>query len=676
MQIARSESWLARWWRRATVSVARALGQLSLGADYASGTPTQPSYDPASSMSAMAAFPWVYAALMRSSGDLAGLRLRVFQRRRGQTQELDSNHGLYRLLNQPHLHWTGRQLRRQLYVDLRLTGNSFVSRLGVGGASTLFRLHPRRVRIRSDEAQGYGDYCYNPSGTEQVIPRDQMFHVRAPSWQDDPRGLWGTGAIESLHHDLTTDRRAAQATSNLSRRPRPDILVSPLGEGEILTKEVRAEISKELDRLLGDGGTVVLPQGLKVDLPTWSPRDLEFPALRQLVREAILAVTGVPPHLVGLPVANYAQSQEQTLCYWELQQSMAADFEDAFFNPLAAQFGEGFFVHHDFSKVDALQNARTSRLGRVQVWWSMGFDPVKMAIYEGFEGLPEDAIRPVPVPTEDAGTKSGTPAHQKALPSTEEARATSWKSWVEQSHAPAERQLSGIMSLFFRQQAARLAARAAELEPSTLQKDLLDALLSLLWEEQGERLLLQTQVKMHLQGTFQHAWRQSTAALQLALAWQPEAADQASTQHAAQLAGQVTTTTRAALKELLRAALLEGDTPDQLQERLMRAAAFGSTRAFVIARTEATKALHLGTQAAYVQAASEGKSVKKQWLSARDGRESHQMLDGQVRSAEEAFVLPPGADLAGASAQGPGLFSSVSLCINCRCTTLPILEDS
>lgn len=682
--LAQPAPWYTKLWLRMATAANVALGRIDLGADFRPGNTSRPGYDVAASMSALAAFPWVYASMMRASGDLSGLPLRVYQERRGKTEELPRAHPLCRLLRRPHPRFTGRQLRRQLYVDYRVTGNGFVSRLGVGQASTLMRLHPRRVEISPDSSDGYGAYIYTGTGARQVIPMDQMFHVRGPSWQDDPRGLWGTGAIESLHADLVSDRRAAQATSVMAKRPRPDIIVSPAEEGDVFTKEQREEIGRQLDKLLGDGGTLVLSKNIKLDLPSWSPRDMEFPALRQLVREAVLAVTGVPPHLVGLPVANYAQSQEQTLCYWELQQGIAADLEDAFLNPFAESFGEGIYVVHDFSKVDALQAARTGRQGRVISWWTMGADPARAAKYEGFSDLPEDLFPvtpPTPAPADDPGKGVGRRrlpgSTTREVPTTEEARAAAWRSWIERAHQPAERRLSGVVATFLREQAARLASKAAELDAGdkALRRDLVDALLDAIWTELGERQALLSFTRAHVRDILMQGWRSSVGQMGVAMSWDVARGDPAVQTVLAELVNNVNGTTRATVRQVLIDSIAAGETTNQLQARLQGAAAFSPSRALAIARTEATRSVNAGHLVAYQQAQAAGVVVRKQWLAQAGARDAHAALDGQEREPGEDFVVPAGAPFAGSHAPGPGQFSEAALCVNCRCTTIPVVVE-
>jgi len=95
-------------------------------------------------------------------------------------------------------------------------------------------------------------------------------------------------------------------------------------------------------------------------------------------------------------------------------------------------------------------------------------------------------------------------------------------------------------------------------------------------------------------------------------------------------------------------------------------------KALRIARTEGGRASSLSQQKAYEEAQSVGVKLKKRWLSTLDEatRNSHRLLDGQTVEAEEAFVSPE----TGAIGQGPRLMGRASEDINCRCTTIAVVD--
>jgi HK97 family phage portal protein len=102
---------------------------------------------------------------------------------------------------------------------------------------------------------------------------------------------------------------------------------------------------------------------------------------------------------------------------------------------------------------------------------------------------------------------------------------------------------------------------------------------------------------------------------------------------------------------------------------------FDLGRANRIARTEATRVVNESTVESYKQLGKAGIQVKKQWLSARDGkvRPSHAALDGQTVGSNEDFVLP--AEYGSHKAASPAGFDQVGENVNCRCTVIPIIVD-
>lgn len=96
-------------------------------------------------------------------------------------------------------------------------------------------------------------------------------------------------------------------------------------------------------------------------------------------------------------------------------------------------------------------------------------------------------------------------------------------------------------------------------------------------------------------------------------------------------------------------------------------------RALRIARTEGGRASSMATQRAYQDVEKLGISIKKQWVATLDGktRDSHQDLDGQTVGVDEDFESP----VTGAKGKGPRLMGRASEDINCRCTTISIIDD-
>jgi SPP1 gp7 family putative phage head morphogenesis protein len=93
-------------------------------------------------------------------------------------------------------------------------------------------------------------------------------------------------------------------------------------------------------------------------------------------------------------------------------------------------------------------------------------------------------------------------------------------------------------------------------------------------------------------------------------------------------------------------------------------------QALRIARTEGGRAQSTAKQKAYKEATEKGVQLEKRWLSTLDKktRHSHQELDGQTVAVDGQF------NFNGHKADGPRLFKRASLDINCRCTTVAVVN--
>lgn len=93
-------------------------------------------------------------------------------------------------------------------------------------------------------------------------------------------------------------------------------------------------------------------------------------------------------------------------------------------------------------------------------------------------------------------------------------------------------------------------------------------------------------------------------------------------------------------------------------------------QALRIARTEGGRAQSTATQRSYKEAEEKGVQLEKMWMATLDKktRHQHQILDGQTVPVDEPFKY------AGYEAEGPRLFGVAGLDINCRCTTVAVVN--
>ncbi|QDK70336.1 phage minor head protein [Lactococcus protaetiae] len=93
-------------------------------------------------------------------------------------------------------------------------------------------------------------------------------------------------------------------------------------------------------------------------------------------------------------------------------------------------------------------------------------------------------------------------------------------------------------------------------------------------------------------------------------------------------------------------------------------------QALTIARTEGGRIRSNTTQQGYEEARAKGVDLQKQWMATLDvrTRQDHSQLDGQIRDIDEPF------EVNGYEGQGPRLFGIAEEDINCRCTTVTVVN--
>ena len=689
--IALRDTWLTRVLRAFKLVEVRPDGSTShiAGADFADGRSRAPGMSAINSMSALAAFPWVQAAVSAVADDLSMLPIKVM-RGRGANAEPVDDHPVLDLLEQPTSRNSGVMLRRQLITDLVLTGDAYLLVAGSPDPAALIRLHPERVRIVPSADGQAAAFDYQESGRTVRYSFEQVLHIRSTSWEDGPQGLYGTGAIRALANDLTTEKKAADLAANSADTGRPTGVFSPSEEGDRWNKQQVSVLRDAFDRQMkGTGGALFMGGPVKYEAIGWSPRDMEYQATRELVREAVIASIGVTPTRIGLPSANFATAREQNRIYWTSLQARAA-LVDSALTRLARLFrgSETVTVTHDFSAVEALQESRSDRQDRVQAWWLMGIPLSEAAALEGFDNITpaQDVAAPVEEPPSKAFSPlakwlvlDGDAGIQSAFyeaPRTEEGRAALWRSYIEKVHTPHERRLTLQMKRYLRGYGARIAKRMEEHLPTA--KAGAAPVVKRLDEITLDKILDAATERAEVLGIFRPTFRKmlgdaidgTAAQLPVAIAFTPERMNVLVNEQIGDMIKNTTKATRKTVGGLIRTGLSEGQSIGQMQRTLIQSPGFSPARALTIARTETTRAVSAGSIEAMKEAKALGVRLEKEWVSARDGsvRDSHVELDGERVSVGEQFQG------LGGSGNGPGEFGVPEEDINCRCVAVPFVE--
>lgn len=665
------------------------------GHSYASGQPHPPSFDPRVGMAAFARFPWLYAALNAIISDLSQVPRVV--RVKGTTETLPDHPVAQLFANPAPGRMTADLWYQQRILYWLLTGNCYTLMVGGARPVALPLLHPEHVQIEPSPSGGPRSYVFDPGATRSVYRPEDISHWRRTSWQSEPSALYGTGVVEPLLQRLKVEHGAIEQSASMSRVGRPTVIITPTDPGTVLQDEARKRIAESYERLAATGGALVIDKGVKVDIPAWTPRDMEFHSLVTEARDAILAVLGVPPTVVGIPGANFATAQMERALYWGRLAGIARGMDTAD-QRIVDRFDSRLEIVHDLSGVEDVRMARATKLQNAATMIAFGADPAEAMEAEGL--IPPPSLKsPAPAPADpERGGQDAlarmlvTPIAPKktldynglrdlvapALPPVE--MVTRAATWAELSAVVAQKQKPSIKGVAqstragLDAQRARLTSALMELAPAEERHVRtavpIDALLSA-----AEKALsaedfaaLGPWLRASLERAYKGAKRGAGSKVVLASSG---TVDQAVRAQLGDLIGNLNTTTAKAVKGLLQSAVDEGLSLSEITTQLSVMPEFSPARALMVARTEVGKSYSAGTDLAYRALADEGIRVKKQWLARPDARPEHAAMNGQTVEVDAVFTSPDGH-----TAKHPGAFGVPRLDINCTCVeSVVVLED-
>ena len=384
------------------------------GSDFASAEAVQTAYDPRRAASALLANPWYWRAVGIRAASLAALPLQV-QRRTAEGFEPVDDHPLAQLLQRPNSQQTARQFRTQLVTDLLPSGNGYILPIGIGAPGTapaaLLLLEPARVTITPGQDGAPLAYVYDTQGAVKSYPPDVVGHARFSAAGGGLQRLYGTGEVQPMDRDLAADVAMAAQMARKSSRGRPDAAYVPQDSKTTWGRPQVRDMQTQIDRILQEqtGGVAVMSGAGKFEAIDWTIGDLGGIDMRAWARSVVVAVTGVPPTLLGLQSANYATAEmERRSFISDTLTPLAALLDDAL-TDLARRLGfADVRIRHVLPE---MQDGRTDRLQRVALHIAHGMSPADAYRFEGFDDAPDVA---------DFGIDPATPGAPQDAPQVDD----------------------------------------------------------------------------------------------------------------------------------------------------------------------------------------------------------------------------------------------------------------
>lgn len=366
-------------------------------------------------------YTWVRKAVGLLAETIAPLPVRVVGR---DGEELEA-HKISELLSYINDQSNPSQYWEAWVVDMMLAGESFSQLIlsRAGDPLELWTRRPDQVEVfpdKSNERKWYPRVAHYTWGEDElVIEPEFMVHDKFYNPLNNWRGL---APIRAIREGITIDLFAqAWSKTFLRRGARPDhAIITPQG----LTPTERRELEENYQDDYGGPENwhkpIFLESGVQDVKPiAFSPADIQWLAQRQVARDEVAAIFGVPDEIMGFGRDTYENFDKAYEVLWKLTVTKLARHRDTsfthFFGKVRSDLGPGERVETDFSGVGVLQEDMKEKLEQAAIAFGLGvsFNTADDRLNMGFGEIEGGEVGYLPaglLPVSDIGIyEEGTP---------------------------------------------------------------------------------------------------------------------------------------------------------------------------------------------------------------------------------------------------------------------------
>ena len=377
----------------------------------------------------------VYACVRILAETMASLPLVVYQRRADGGKDKVTDHWLYRLMaKRPNRYQNPFEWREMLQGHLALRGNAYnqIITNPRGEIIELMPIHPDRVKI---ELLPSGEYRYrvtDRSGTEVILPRGEVWHLRGLSSD----GLMGMSPIElareNLGMALAAQDYGARFFAN-DAKPTGGWIEFPGTFKDNEAKKVFRESYQQAQSGANRGKVLVLENGMKFHEVGVTNKDAQFLELRKFQITDIARLFRVPPHMIAdLERATFSNIEQQSLEFVMHTMTPWAERWEASIESELLLEGDDIEIEFDFANLmrgDAASRSSYYQSG-IQNGWLTRNEARIAENLNPIDGL-DQPLRPLNMVEEDAAedleidtqAEAAEPPEQEATEHTEDESA-------------------------------------------------------------------------------------------------------------------------------------------------------------------------------------------------------------------------------------------------------------
>jgi HK97 family phage portal protein len=571
--------------------------------------------------------------------------IRVVQVGNDGERDVIRKHHLPMLLKRPNPFYGRYELWAATIAERMLTGNAYWQKIrNKQGVVIQLWWHPESTiepAWPDDGSTFISHYVQTINGRQYRIPSEDIVHFRDGMDPNNPRK--GLSPLASVIKEIYTDEEAASFTATILKNMGvPGLIISPSGDSMMGgISEADAEVIKDKVKRKTTGANrgepIVMSGGVKVDVLSFSPKEMNVRELRRIPEERVTAVLDIPAVVVGLGAGldhmTYSNMEEAREAAYEgfivTTQNQVIDTLEV---QLLPDFGatDDREIEFDNSNVRVLQedeNAKAARWGNLVNGGLATVAEGRNAIGLPVEPYHEVFLRPANIIEIPAGQAPPPPTvvvenvPPAALPAPEKSLEPEYKSYGSAVRA-IEGRAARATTAYLKEQYEKAAAAGRGWQGAM---DMGDGARSL-WNKFYPLIVARS-------------WDDAAAELGTTLAFDLE--NQWVKEVIGELAEKivrVSDTTRDEVRALVSKQAEEGWSIDELAAKIRELKEVNSvSRARRIARTETGVAYNLGSLAGYREA-----GIEKVEVFDGDEHEPCASANGAIWTIEEARANPLG----------------------------------
>lgn len=241
----------------------------------------------------------VYACVRLRSGVPANMPFDIKRRVDDKTRVDAPEHPLWKIFKRKPNRWQSpSQFKRMMTAHLMLRGNAYAMIVRSRGAVIeLIPLHPDRVVCKqADDLSLVYEYT-RKNGSRITLRQEEVFHLVGLSLD----GVHGVSLLtymrETIGLALAEEQHGAAIFRNGARPS--NVLSHPSKLGKEGLEFLRDSLDEYRAGGERDGKTLVLEEGMKVEVLGMTSEDAQWVESRKFSRTDIAMFFGVPPHMIG-----------------------------------------------------------------------------------------------------------------------------------------------------------------------------------------------------------------------------------------------------------------------------------------------------------------------------------------------------------------------------------------